>query len=125
MASLHQSSPSRHEGGVGDLPVLEFDTGLPGQDTFSYSNLIFRIRERIDSEDIPIDTFGAARKNSEGQLSELFSSNPGWVNEGSVAGLKADIWESLQQHARVHSLVVPTATQTATDVSLQSDPAHL
>lgn len=122
---MHQSSPSRHEAGVGDLPVLEFDAGLAGQDTFSYSNLIFRIRERIDSEDIPIDTFCAGRKNSEGQLSELFSSNPGWVADGSVVGLKVDIWDTLQQQALVHSLVVPTATQTATDLPLQTDPAHL
>lgn len=108
MASAHQSSPSRHETGMGDLPTLEFDFHFPSTNDFGDADISFRYRERIDSEEIHVGGFVPPRKTSEGGASELFRSSPRW--EGSVAGAIFERGNFQAPKGIVHSLVVPTAT---------------
>lgn len=110
MASRHQSSPSRNDPAMDDLPMPDSPFHYPTNDPFDAHAFTFRLRDRIDSEEISVAGFVPPRKNSEGATSELFRTTPLWVSDASLTGVRTDRGPHQRKEGSVHSLVVPTAT---------------
>lgn len=66
MGDAPHSSPSRRDQWPMQLPALEFDLNFVGGDHSWTSEVVFKVSEFIDSEEINVPGFHPQRKNSEG-----------------------------------------------------------